>query len=177
VSYSKKTNVLRYEYQLCHAAVTRTSSTKGIGVFFDSKLYFHKHAVSLFYECIHILSLIRSVTFRLSSLDWLYVLYFTLVRSKLEYASVVRNSITSTDATKLDHMQQKFASDSFCRLYHHIPYSHTFGLEKLSLPSSRKRRHHLVALFFVHFYRGLKSCTSILENVSLRVPTRNVGTY
>jgi hypothetical protein len=26
--------------------------------------------------------------------------------------------------------------------------------------------------FFVQAYRGLKSCTSLLENVSLRVPTR-----
>jgi hypothetical protein len=30
--------------------------------------------------------------------------------------------------------------------------------------------------FFVQAYRGLKSCTSFLENVSLRVPTRSVRT-
>jgi hypothetical protein len=38
------------------------------------------------------------------------MLYFTLVRSKLEYAYVVWNSITTTDANKLERIQQKFAA-------------------------------------------------------------------
>jgi hypothetical protein len=33
------------------------------------------------------------------------------------------------------------------------------------------------ALFFVQAYRGLKPCTSLLENVSLRVPTRHVRDF
>jgi hypothetical protein len=47
MSYSRKTNVLSYEYQLCHTAITCTSSIKDIGVFFDSKLYFHNHVDSM----------------------------------------------------------------------------------------------------------------------------------
>jgi hypothetical protein len=31
--------------------------------------------------------------------------------------------------------------------------------------------------FFVQAYRGLKSCTVLLENISLRVPTRNVRVF
>jgi hypothetical protein len=31
--------------------------------------------------------------------------------------------------------------------------------------------------FFVHVYRGLKSCTSLLENVSLRVPPSNIRDF
>jgi hypothetical protein len=45
-----------------------------------------------------------------SSLECFYVLYFTLVRPRLEYASVVWNSITSTDANKFELIQQKFTS-------------------------------------------------------------------
>jgi hypothetical protein len=41
------------------------------------------------------------------------VLYFTLVKSRLEYASLVSNSITSTYASKLERIQQKFASVCF----------------------------------------------------------------
>jgi hypothetical protein len=51
------------------------------------------------------------------------------------------------------------------------------ALEKLSLHSLRNRRHHVDALFFVHVYRGLKCCTSLLENVVLRVPASNLRDF
>jgi hypothetical protein len=62
VSYTRKTNFLSDEYQLCHATITRTSSIEDLGVFFDSKSHFHSHVDYVFYECIKILGLIRSIT-------------------------------------------------------------------------------------------------------------------
>jgi hypothetical protein len=47
----------------------------------------------------------------------------------------------------------------------------------LSLLSLRKRRHHLDALFFIQVYRGDKSCTSLLENVSLRIAPSNLRDF
>ncbi|PNF13713.1 hypothetical protein B7P43_G14358 [Cryptotermes secundus] len=177
VSYTRKTNFLSYEYQLCHAIITSTSSIKDLGVFFDSKLHFHTHVNYIFSECIKLLGLIRSITYRFSSLESLYVLYFTLVRSKLEYASVVWNYITSTVANKLERIQQKFASVCFFRFSLHISYNYTDSLEKLSLQSLNTRRHHLDALFLVQVFRGLKSCYSLLENVSLHVPPSNLRDF
>jgi hypothetical protein len=137
------TNILRYEYQLCHAAITRTSSIKDLGVFFDSKLYFHSRVDFILSECRKLLGLIRFITLRFSSLGCLYALYFTLFRSKLEYSSAVWNSITSTDTKKLECIQQKFGPVYFYRSSQRVPYSYTFVLEKLSLHSLRKRRHCL----------------------------------
>jgi hypothetical protein len=111
--YSRKTNVLRYDYRLGHTAIARTSSIKDLGVFFDSKLYFHNHVDFLFSKCIKFLGLIRSITFSFSSIDCLFVLYTALVRPQLEYALVVWNSITATDSKKLERIQQKFASVCF----------------------------------------------------------------
>ncbi|PNF22317.1 hypothetical protein B7P43_G02928 [Cryptotermes secundus] len=140
-------NFLSYEYQLCHAIITHNRSINDLGVFFDSKLHFHKHVNYIFSECIKLLGLIHSITYRLSSLESLYVLYFTLVGSKLEYASLVWNSIISTDYNKPEHIQQKFVSICFYRFLPHIPYTYTDALEKLSLHSLHKCSHHLDALF------------------------------
>ncbi|PNF40690.1 hypothetical protein B7P43_G02183 [Cryptotermes secundus] len=179
VSYTRKTNFLSYEYQLCHAIITRTSSVKDLGVFFDSKLHFHTHVNYIFSECIKLSGLIRSITYRFSSLESLYVLYFTLVRSNLEYASVIWNSITSTDANKIQRIKQKFESVCFYRFFPHISYTcnYTDALEKLSPQSLHKRRHHLDALLLVQVFRGLKSCTSLSENVSLCVPPSNLRDF
>jgi hypothetical protein len=83
----------------------------------------------------------------------------------------------STDASKLERLQQKFASVSFYRFFPPVPYSYTFVLEKLSLHSLRTLRHYLDALLFCSAYRGLKFCTFLLENVSFHVRTRNVRDF
>jgi hypothetical protein len=68
------------------------------------------------------------------------ILYVSQVQ--VEYASVVWNSITSTDVNKLERIQQKFVSVCFYRFFP------SCSLEKLSLHFLRKRKYHLVALFF-----------------------------
>jgi hypothetical protein len=57
VSYSRKKSVLSYEYQLYHAAITRTNRIKDLDVFSDSKLYFQNHVDFIFSECIKLLGL------------------------------------------------------------------------------------------------------------------------
>jgi hypothetical protein len=84
VSYSGKESVLSYEYQFCRVAITRIGSIKDLFLVFGSKLHFQNHVDFLFSECIKLLGLVRSITLRFSSLDCLYVLYFSLVRSKLD---------------------------------------------------------------------------------------------
>jgi hypothetical protein len=62
--------------------------------------------IFIFSHCIKMIGLIRSVTFNYSTLVCMLILYFALIRSKVEYASVVWNSITSTDGNKLERIQQ-----------------------------------------------------------------------
>jgi hypothetical protein len=160
------------DFSLC--AISHTNSIKDQSVFFGPQLYCHNNVCFIFNECIKLLGLICSITLRFFSLDCLYVLYFTLVRSRLEYASVVWNSITSTGANKLERIKQEFASGCFCRFCPNVPYSYSFALEKLSLHFLRKRRHHREILLFVQACRSLKSGTSHLYNVSVHVPTCNI---
>jgi hypothetical protein len=113
----------------------------------------------LYSKCIKLLGLIRSITFRFSSLDCLYVLYLALVRSKLEYASVAWNSIPTPDSAKLERIQKKIASVFFCRYFPPSFYSYTSALENPRLHSLSLRGHLPDALFFIQVYRGLISCS------------------
>jgi hypothetical protein len=110
IFFLKKTNILIYDYNILESSVTQADIFKDLGIFLDSKLHFHNHANFVFSHCIKLLGLDRNITFNFSSLEYMYILYFTLVRSKFEFTSVACNSIASSLDKKLESIQQKFAT-------------------------------------------------------------------
>jgi hypothetical protein len=118
-----------------------------LGVHIDGELRFHRHVGFLLSHALTLLGLIRTITFSFSTIDSLLMLYFALVRSKLEYASVAWNSVTITDSNKLKHVQRKFAALCHNRLFQDVEYHYDHLLERLHLPTLYNTRHHLVNVF------------------------------
>jgi hypothetical protein len=95
---------------LCQSSLFWTDFIRDLGVIIDAKLHFHNNVNHIFPHCIKLLGPVRFITHNFSSLDCTLTLYTTLVRSKPEYASVVWNSVTSSDDDKLERIQQRFAA-------------------------------------------------------------------
>jgi hypothetical protein len=74
----------------------------------------------------------------------------TLIRSKLEYASVVWNSITSTDANKLERIQQRFEALCF---FPEIHYCYSQAMEELKIAQSTNvLLNHFLILYNYYYY-------------------------
>jgi hypothetical protein len=174
ISFTRKTNSIYFNYKLRNNLVSRSQCVKDLGVLLDCKLYFHQHIDYIFSQCLKMSCLIRYITSSFSTLDSLLVLYCTLFRSKLEYASVVWNSITSTDSSKLERIQWKFAALYFTRLFNGVCY---YNCEDIVLGSNlwtlELRRKNLDALSLIDVFIGKILCSSILDSVSLRLPSRS----
>jgi hypothetical protein len=104
-------------------------------------------------------------------------LYTAFVRSKFEYASVVWNSIKSTDTNKLERIQQRFAALGFNSFFPQVHYYYSLALEELKLHTLRMRRPHIDALFLTQVYFSFKFCPSVLETVGLLVPARYIRDF
>jgi hypothetical protein len=78
------------------------------------------------------------------------MLYFAVVRPKLEYASVIRNSIISADANKLEGIQRKFAATFYNRFF---PNAHANAFVYLTYLTRRETltfmQHCLLMFTFV----------------------------
>jgi hypothetical protein len=95
--------------------IVRTDYVIYFWVMLDSKLHFHPHVNYLHSQALRLLGLIRFITCNFSSLVSLKVLYITLIRSKLEYASVIWNCVTLSDSNKLENVlvKRKFGINLF----------------------------------------------------------------
>jgi hypothetical protein len=176
IVFTRKTNVLYYNYKICDSFIIRTDTIKDFGVELDSKLYFHAHVDYVISQSARMLGLIRTITYSFSTFDSLLIFYVTPVRPKLEYALIVWNSITATDSKNLECIQRKFVALCQHRLftYNHVNYDDF--LEFLKVHTLHDRRLHLDALFFISVYSGWKCCPSLWDTPGIRVISRNFRT-
>jgi hypothetical protein len=82
----------------------------------------------------------KTITCSFSTLDKLLILYLTLFRPKLQYASIVWNSIMSTDAKTLERIQREFAAICQYRFFIHDHVTYEDFLKFLKLHTLHDRR-------------------------------------
>jgi hypothetical protein len=116
ISFTRKTNSVHFNYYFSNEIILCSDCIKDLGVMFNNKLYF-RHVDFVHSQALRTLGLICYVTYNFSSLDCLVVLYNSLIRSKLEYASVVGNNLSLTDSNKIENIQRKFANLCYYRFF------------------------------------------------------------
>jgi hypothetical protein len=109
ISFTCKTDSLHFNYYVKDVFILRSDCIKDLGVMLDSKLYFHCHVDFVYSQALRTLGLIRYITYNFSSIDSLVVLYIALIRSKIEYASVVWNKLTLTDSNKIGNIKENLS--------------------------------------------------------------------
>jgi hypothetical protein len=117
-----------------------------------------------------LLSTVRSVTFSFSSLEFIYMLHFALLRFELEFMFAVWNAITSAGTNKLEYFQQKLAALWFNRFLPLCPKEclvlHTYCLDAL----------HLIEIYLAFLFLKFlvfKFLFDITENVLCSMSSKN----
>jgi hypothetical protein len=148
---------------------------KHYGVRLVSKQHFHRHVDYLHSQALKLLELIRFIKCNFSSFVSLNILCITLIRSKLEYVSVVWSNRTLANSIKLENIQREFANVCYNRFIHpNFVCNYESILNYLCFKTLYSRRQNLDALFLINVSKNKMDCCSIMDTVGLRVPTKQI---
>lgn len=108
VSFSRKINTIHFEYQMGADVINRSFCVNDLGVQLDSELTFTEHTEKVIAKANAMFGLIKRLGKDFDDPYTIISLYIGLVRSTIEYASVVWQPYYETHKTRIESVQKKF---------------------------------------------------------------------
>ena len=133
--FGRRTNIKINKYFIDNVEIERTELITDLGVTFDPQLKFSTHINEKINKAYARLGVIRR-NFNYMSPDIFCLLYKSIVRSHLEYASSVWNPHSKEDIEALEKVQRR--ATNLVKTIKHLNYEDR--LKKLKLPTLKYRR-------------------------------------
>lgn len=173
VSYSRKPSPVVFDYCIFDQAVERQCNFKDLGVIFDDRLTFIPHIDDVTSKSLRTLGFILRNTRSFTNLESLKTLFFSLVRTKLEYCSIVWSPIYHIYIQRVESVQRRFMKCMCFRQDHVYPQrgvDNQVYLERFDMCSLQERRIIQFVAFLYKLLHGGIDCPSLLNYLSFNVP-------
>lgn len=167
MSFSRARNPIYCEYFLGSEKIARVNSIRDLGVNLDSHLNFHDHINCLTRDCYKRLGFVIRNAREFRDIGTIKLLYSALVRSKLEFASVVWNPYEATYVLLLERVQKVYLRFLYKKLYGYYPflYPTKFLLGVLGYNSLEVRRNFALLSTTCSILRGESDCAELVAQV------------
>ena len=177
VSYSRSSSRRLFNYEMGGNPLSRVESTLDLGILFTHDFKFCRHIEDVCRRATGILGFVLRNARYLRRPGVLRLLYCSLVRSTLEFGSIVWNPAGVKYSLMLERVQGKFLRFLFRLEFGYFPYLfHTsFLREVLSFESLASRRIILTSRYFFGVLRGFIDNPYILSQFLLWAPVYGVG--
>lgn len=175
LTYTRKSEFINFEYVMGNRKLDRKTETKDLGIIFDSKLTFNNHIENLNHTCFKLLGFVFRITREFQSSESVIKIYNALIRTKLEYASVIWNPYYIYQKLSIEKVQKK------CLKYCYYKqtgqgfrgeYSDLLQLFNTKLLEKRRKNQQLIFLFKI--INGFLDDDNLLCKINFYVPTANL---
>lgn len=171
ISFSRKKSPILHPYFISRSPLPRTSLMNDLGVIFDSELRFNEHISLITAKAFKMAGFIMRRCWEFSNIEVLMSLYFSLVRSHLEYCCVIWSPYYQIHIKRLERVQIKFVNFLLYKLrIDKRQFSHRDRLRLLNVDSLEKRRIFLTLMFGFKIISNNISCSDLLALINIRVP-------
>jgi len=177
VHFSRSPSVLTFTYSLNGVALATVNEVRDLGVTFHSDLSCGRHIQLVAASAFRKLGCINRCAKHFKHADTLKLLYCTLVRSQLEYASVVWDPYQQNHNLLLERIQHRFLRNICFKLGKPMKFTdHNYDqlYADMNLMTLANRR-ILLGLSWLHrLLSGAIDCPELLERIRLHVPVRSL---
>lgn len=156
ITFSRIDNPISFDYKIDNCSVTRATSIRDLGIIIDCNLSFTTHINTITKKSFKMLGFINRNTVNFKNINALKILFFALVRSHLEFGSIVWSPYYITFINTIENVQLKFLKLLCYKL--NIPLisknSYNMRMSKLSFISCEVRRKVADIMFIYHLLNG-----------------------
>lgn len=170
--YTSK-NPIIHAYSIGDRELESVSSMLDLGVTFDRKLSYNLHIDNITLKAFRMLGFVKRNTKHIHDTRAILCLYNALVRSILEYCSVIWSPYYNINISRVERVQHKFST--YLLFKHHFPNNdlcYETRLQLCGLKSLESRRRDAMLLFLYKLLNGMIDCGELTESISFRVPAR-----
>lgn len=173
ISFTRNNSKISFYYNVCGYPLTNSDEITDLGVIVDNHLTFVPHILHIANSAMKILGFIIRNTRDFTRIDCVKLLFYSLVRSKLEYCSVIWKPYHQTYIDLLESVLRKFAKHVHFKMLHVYPERHCSQAALLNTVNecSLYARRNVFSLIFVQkIVNGNISSDQLLSQVGLVVP-------
>ena len=175
ISFTRKHNPIVFEYALDGVPIPRVSCQKDLGVLLDAKLDYREHVSYIVAKASRQLGFIFRATKKFTDVYCLKALYCGLVRSTLEYCSVVWNPLYQNSSDRVENVQRRFIRFALRLLPWRDPFrlpSYESRCRLISLETLDARRNTARALTISDMLTSRIDCPELLQQLNLQARSR-----
>lgn len=173
MSFTRRMGTILFDYSINDSVLTRPEVICDLGVVFDKKLSFNVHIDATVSTALKSYGFIYRNSTHFKQLSTLKVLYYSYVRSKLEYACLVWNPHYQVHIDKLESVQRKFLKLLYFRengIYPEVGIPHLDLLKEFLLSSLVNRRNKVAIAFLMNLLRNVIDFQYFVQKISFHVP-------
>ena len=176
ITYTRKQQPVIFDYHVNNIPLSRATEIKDLGVKFDSSLTFNYHVNELASSCFKILGFIFRTCKSFKNINTFKSLFYSLIRSKLEYCCIVWSPFYQADISRIESLQRTFLKylTFICEgSYPARGVEYRLLLNKFDCCSLLNRRLIMCAKFLFDIVNNKVDCSFILAKITFLVPRIN----
>ena len=182
-SFSKMHNRINYNYHISGQLLQRPDTVKDLGVIFDRCLSFKDHINFTIASALKSLGFIIRNCKGIGNTYIMKLLYYSFVRSKLEYCSLIWSPAYAIHIINVENIQRRFVK-YLCfiedGIYPITGYPQNVMLQRFHMFNLENRRIIHSIIFLYKIMHNMFDCPHILEQLNFHIPriaSRNCETF